>query len=316
MEIVIIFASCEYSSHMRYLAIIIACLCLFLLPLQLIKKNPTSPELQTISTNACPILIQVEGITEPLALEDYIVGVVSAEMPSSFHLEALKAQAIAARTFALKTTNYGETPIKPTVSHQAFIPKEKQSNNERVVKAVKETESQILSYQNQLITAMFFSTSNGATESAENYSGFEIPYLTSTESIGDSVSPKFQQQQTYTLSEWNKAFGFVWSAEQLQSIVLEENETKRIQSMKTSQHKWTGREVREILKLPSTDFDISIDEELITVTTKGYGHGVGMSQYGANAMANEGKKAEYILFHYYQQTEIKNFQTLHSACLK
>ncbi|MET1014892.1 MAG: stage II sporulation protein D [Paenisporosarcina sp.] len=302
---------------MRYLAIIIACLCLFLLPLQLIKKNSTSPEHKPHSTTAaCAISIQVEGRSKPLELEEYIVGVVSAEMPSSFHVEALKAQAIAARTFALKTTNYGATPIKPTVSHQAFIPKEKQVNNEMVKKAVKETSSQVLTYQNQLITAMFFSTSNGATESAENYSGFEIPYLTSTDSSGDSISPKFQQQQTFTLSEWNKAFGFVWSAEQLEAIVLQENESNRIQSMTTGQHKWTGREVRDILKLPSTDFDISIEEEVITVSTKGYGHGVGMSQYGANAMANEGKKAEDILRHYYQKTEIKNFQTLHSACLK
>jgi stage II sporulation protein D len=301
---------------MRYLAIIIACLCLFLLPLQLIKKHSTSPEPQLITESACPMFIQVEGITQPLDLEDYIVGVVSAEMPSSFHKEALKAQAIAARTFALKTTNFGETPIKPTVSHQAFIPKEKQVNNDQVIEAVKETASKVLSYNNQLITAMFFSTSNGVTESAENYSGFEIPYLTSTESSGDAISPKFQQQQTFTFAEWNKAFGFVWSTEQLQSIVLEENESNRIQSMTTKQHSWTGREVREILNLPSTDFDISIDEEIITVSTKGYGHGVGMSQYGANAMANEGKKAEDILNHYYQKTEIKNFQTLHSACLK
>lgn len=264
----------------------------------------------------CIIEIKVEGYPDPFPLDEYIIGVVSAEMPSSFHLEALKAQAIAARTFALKTTNYGAVPIKPTVAHQAFIPEDKQANNENVRKAVAETESQVLSYHNELITAMFFSTSNGLTESAESFSGFEIPYLISTESSGDDMSPKFLKQTKYSLDEWNEAFGFTWTDELLQSIRLQQNSSKRIQTMSTKKHKWTGREIREILDLPSTDFKIAIDAGQITVTTKGYGHGVGMSQYGANAMANEGMNFKDILLHYYQKTEIKNLQTLNPACLK
>lgn len=300
---------------MRYFAIFIACLCLFLLPLQLIKQQkPTT--LPTEIEKECKIEIQVEGLPEPLSLEEYIVGVVSAEMPSSFHKEALKAQAIAARTFALKTTNFGALPIKPTVSHQAFIPKEKQSNNVTVKAAVAETASQVMTYNDELITAMFFSTSNGLTESAQSYSGFDIPYLISTESNGDELSPKFQQQKKFTLNEWNKAFGFIWTAELLESIKLQQNSSKRIQTMSTKNHKWTGREIREILDLPSTDFMIEVDGPQITVSTKGYGHGVGMSQYGANAMANEGKAAKDILHHYYKKTEIKNFETLNPACLK
>lgn len=299
---------------MRYFAIFIACLCLFLLPLQLIKQKTTSvtPKIE----KECKIEIQVEGLPKPLSLEEYIIGVVSAEMPSSFHMEALKAQAIAARTFALKKTNFGALPIKPTVSHQAFIPKEKQVNNENVKAAVAETASQVLVYKNELITAMFFSTSNGLTESAQSYSGFDIPYLISTESDGDKLSPKFQQQKKFTLDEWNKAFGFTWTTELLESIELQHNTSNRIQTMATKNHRWTGREIREILNLPSTDFLIEVDGPQITVSTKGYGHGVGMSQYGANAMANEGKDVKDILKHYYQKTEIKNFQTLNPACLK
>lgn len=301
---------------MRYFAIFIACLCLFLLPIQFIKQKETTSIAPEILEKECRIEIQVEGHSEPLELEEYIVGVVSAEMPSSFHKEALKAQAIAARTFALKKTNFGQLPIKPTVSHQAFIPAGKQVNNSAVKEAVSETASQVLSYKDELITAMFFSTSNGLTESAKSYSGFGIPYLVSIESSGDVKSPKFEQQKTFTLNEWNQAFGFIWTSEMLESIELYQNSSKRIQTMVTKNNTWTGREIREILDLPSTDFLIQIKGQQITVSTKGFGHGVGMSQYGANAMANEGKLAKDILSHYYQNTEIKNLKTLNPLCLK
>ena len=304
---------------MRYLAIIIVCLSLFLLPLQLIKKLPqqaqdNSPE----DAIACePILIRVEGHAEPLPIEEYIKGVVSAEMPATFNLEALKAQAIAARTFALKTTNFGATSIKPTTSHQAFISEKERTPAANIAQAITETASQVLTYDNELITAMFFSTSNGKTESAEGYSGNKIPYLVTTDSIGDFTSPKFNQTKTFTLEEWNKAFGFTWTADHFNKLTLKANESQRIQQVTTAKHEWTGREIRDILGLPSTDFNINASNpNLITVSTKGYGHGVGMSQYGANAMAQEGRKAEDILAHYYPKTKIKNFQSIQSTCLK
>lgn len=309
---------------MRYLAIVIACLFLFLLPLQLIKKLPqqqdhAQQEEPAIDTAlACkPVFINVEGLAEPLPLEDYIIGVVQAEMPSTFHLEAFKAQAIAARTFAIKTTNFGTKAIKPTTAHQAFISLNEREPTPQIVQAVKDTESQILTYKNELITAMFFSTSNGMTESAEGYSGNEIPYLITTASIGDTISPKFNQSKSFTLKEWNDAFGFTWTADHFKTLKLQPNESQRIETMKTTQHEWTGREIRDILGLPSTDFEIDASNpNLITVSTKGYGHGVGMSQYGANAMAQEGKNVEDILSHYYPKTKIKNFQSLHPGCLK
>jgi stage II sporulation protein D len=304
---------------MRYLAIIIVCLCLFLLPLQLIKKLPQQvQESPPDGTIACdPVMIRVEGLAEPLPLEEYIKGVVQAEMPSTFKLEALKAQAIAARTFALKTTNFGATTIKPTTSHQAFVSESERKPPANIVQAVTETASQILTYNNELITAMFFSTSNGKTESAEGYSGTEIPYLITTDSLGDSTSPKFKQTKSFTLKEWNDAFGFSWTADHFKQLTLKPNESQRIQQVTTAKREWTGREIRDILGLPSTDFDIDASNpNLITVSTKGYGHGVGMSQYGANAMAQEGSKAEGILKHYYPNTEIKNFQSIQLACLK
>lgn len=307
---------------MRYLAIIIACLCLFLLPLQIIKKLPQQQESESTSepetVQACePIFIRVEGHPEPLPLEEYIIGVVQAEMPATFHLEAFKAQAVAARTFAIKTTNFGAEEIKPTTSHQAFIASTERTPSPTITQAVKETASQVLTYKEDLITAMFFSTSNGMTESAEAYSGNEVPYLITTESLGDTISPKFYQKKSYTLQEWNDAFGFTWTEEHFDALTLVPNESQRIQTMKTKEKEWTGREIRDILGLPSTDFEIDASNpNKITVATKGFGHGVGMSQYGADAMARDGSKAEDILKHYYPNTEIKNFQSIQTACLK
>lgn len=309
---------------MRYLAVIIVCLALFLLPLELIKKIPKQQqevpksESKTETAIECdPVMIRIEGLAEPLPLEEYIAGVVQAEMPSTFQLEALKAQAIAARTFALKTTNFGATSIKPTTSHQAFLSPSERTPPLNITQAVTQTASKIITYNNEPITAMFFSTSNGKTESAEGYSGNEIPYLISTDSKGDTISPKFNQSKSFTLKEWNDAFGFTWTAEHFKKLELTENKSQRIQQMTTKQHEWTGREIREVLGLPSTDFEIDTSNpNLITVATKGYGHGVGMSQYGANAMAQEGSKVEVILKHYYPKTEIKNFQSIQSACLK
>ena len=304
---------------MRYLATIIVCLCLFLLPLQLIKKLPQQVKETPLEGEiACePTMIRVEGLAEPLPLEEYITGVVQAEMPATFKLEALKAQAIAARTFALKTTNFGITAIKPTTSHQAFVSHSERTPPANIVQAVTETASQILTYNNELITAMFFSTSNGKTESAEGYSGNKIPYLITTDSVGDTTSPKFSQTKSFTLKEWNDAFGFNWTADHFNQLTMVPNESQRIQQVTTAKHEWTGREIRDILGLPSTDFDIDASNpNLITVSTKGYGHGVGMSQYGADAMAQAGSKAEDILKHYYPQTEIKNFESIQQACLK
>ena len=299
---------------------------MFLLPLQIIKKLPPPQKQETEiesappeeTAQACgPIFIDIEGLAEPLPLEDYVIGVVQAEMPATFHLEAFKAQAIAARTFALKTTNYGTKPIKPTTAHQAFISKSERTPPPTIVQAITETASQILTYNNELITAMFFSTSNGKTESAEGYSGNEIPYLITTESLGDTLSPKFNQEKTFSLKEWNDAFGFTWTAEHFKTLTLQPNESQRIEKMTTTKHEWTGREIRDILGLPSTDFEIdATNPNLITVSTKGFGHGVGMSQYGADAMARDGKKAQEILQHYYPNTELKNFQSIQSACLK
>ena len=271
----------------------------------------------------CEIFIEVEGQSEKIPIETYITGVVAAEMPVSFHKEALKAQAIAARTYALKTTNYGEKAIAPTVARQVYYDETKRKSNwnsdfpgneKKIVEAIEETTGQVLLYNDALITAMFHSTSNGQTESAYGYSGNELAYLQSVTSLSDRTSPKFVAMQEWSLDEWNALWDIEWQAIDFKRVQLTLNASGRVEKLQLGSDEWTGREVRTLLQLPSTDFEFSFDRKTqqVQVVTKGYGHGVGMSQYGADAMASDGKTAADILHYYYQQIEIKKID----ACLK
>ena len=285
------------------------------------KRGEESP--QKVGDADCKIMIAVEGQSEKIPLETYITGVVAAEMPVSFHEEALKAQAIAARTYALKTTNYGEKVIAPTVARQVYYDETRRKSNwnsdflgneKKIVEAIEETKGQVLLYNGELITAMFHSTSNGQTESAYGYSGNEIAYLQSVASMSDEASPKFAAMLEWSLDEWNALWDIKWQPIDFNRVQLTLNASGRVEKLQLGNNLWTGREVRTLLQLPSTDFEFSFDmsTQRVQVTTKGYGHGVGMSQYGAEAMASAGKTAEEILHYYYQQIEIKKID----ACLK
>ncbi|WP_341301598.1 stage II sporulation protein D [Lysinibacillus sp. FSL H8-0500] len=294
---------------------------LYMLPVAFSERQEDTT--LTKKENACEILMEVEGQKDKIPLETYITGVVAAEMPVSFHKEALKAQAIAARTYALKTTNYGEKAIAPTVARQVFYDEKQRKanwasnflgNEQKIVEAINETKGQVLLYHNELITAMFHSTSNGKTESAYGYSGNEIPYLQSVASMADQTSPKFEAQQEWTLAQWNSLWPIQWQPTDFNRIQLFYNESGRVERLQLGNNVWTGREVRTLLGIPSTDFTMIYDANTkkVHVNTQGYGHGVGMSQYGAEAMANEGKTADEILHYYYQDIEIKKID----ACLK
>lgn len=296
---------------------------LYMLPVVGLSERREAVKPPTSDDNACEIFIEVEGQKEKIPLETYITGVVAAEMPVSFKKEALKAQAIAARTYALKTTNYGKIAIAPTVARQVFYDEEQRKanwasnflgNEKKIVEAINETKGQVLLYNNELITAMFHSTSNGKTESAYGYSGNNVPYLQSVASVSDQDSPKFTAEQEWTLAQWNKLWPVQWQANDFNRVQLFYNDSGRVDRLQLGNNVWTGREVRTILGIPSTDFTINYNNTTrkVHVKTQGYGHGVGMSQYGAEAMANEGKTAAEILHYYYQDIEIKKID----ACLK
>lgn len=304
---------------------LILCIALLFLPFLLIKEKQNAELVPALTSKLeidCPILIEVKGVKEKIPLENYVIGVVAAEMPITFHEEALKAQSIAARTYVLRDTNYGEKSIDPTVLKQVYVSEEDrkikwgasfQQYEDKLKKVVAATEGEIIVYKDQLITAMFFSSSNGQTESAENYSGNAIPYLVSVESEAEELYAQNRTKQfEFTHSEWSKAFNMKWSADIPKTIKVLKTDTDRVESIQMNGKSWTGREVRTLLGLPSTDFTITFHTNKVVVDTVGYGHGVGMSQYGAEVLANDSVPAHDILLHYYKGTEIKKF----SPCLK
>lgn len=290
-------------------------LVLFIMPL--LFRSPvqtlTTVEIPS-SEKVCEITIKVADADAPISLEEYVVGVVAAEMPANFHPEALKAQAIAARTYVLQTTNYGESEIEPTVARQVYYDQTVRQNNwqsayleneQKIREAVKNTEGEVIVYNDELITAMFHSMSNGMTESAKNYSGNDLPYLQPVASTDFQYATNYEVTKTFTINEWNERLGVNWTLKQVDQLKLTRNNTGRVDTVSLQNKVWTGREFRTLLDLRSTDFNIDVSGETIIVKTEGFGHGVGMSQYGADAMAKQGSTAHQILNHYYKNTKIE-----------
>ncbi|KGR80151.1 stage II sporulation protein D [Ureibacillus manganicus] len=290
-------------------------LVLFIMPLLFRSPVQTSTTVEIPSSEkVCEITIKVADADAPISLEEYVVGVVAAEMPANFHPEALKAQAIAARTYVLQTTNYGESEIEPTVARQVYYDQTVRQNNwqsayleneQKIREAVKNTEGEVIVYNDELITAMFHSMSNGMTESAKNYSGNDLPYLQPVASTDFQYATNYEVTKTFTINEWNERLGVNWTLKQVDQLKLTRNNTGRVDTVSLQNKVWTGREFRTLLDLRSTDFNIDVSGETIIVTTEGFGHGVGMSQYGADAMAKQGSTAHQILNHYYKNTKIE-----------
>lgn len=251
-------------------------------------------------------------------LEEYITGVVAAEMPVSFRFEALKAQAVASRTYTLKhTNNYNK--INSESIGQAFISisdmkKRWQSNFEnnykKIKSAVYSTRGIIMEYNGEPIEAVFHSTSAGITENAENVWGKELPYIKSVKSDLDKNAPNFVSKSEFNKNEFeNKIKENIKSAKKLDNMfdnfkITKRSEAGYVLEVDLGGVSVKGNDIRTALGLRSTDFEFDRNDKNIIFTTKGYGHGAGMSQYGAEFMAREGKNFEEILKHYYSGIEI------------
>lgn len=259
---------------------------------------------------------------ETVPLEQYVASVVASEMPAKFELDALKAQAIAARTYMVNhLIHEGDEVISDTVDHQVYRNEEELKTLwgedfnwkwEKIKRAVKETENLILTYEDQPITPTFFSMSNGYTEDAENYWGTELPYLKSVQSKWEEEEPNFVSQEIFTVQELNDRLNLQLKTGIHIPITTERTPSNRIKEITIAGESFSGRTIRESLQLRSTDFTVEQKGEHFIFTTKGYGHGVGMSQYGANGMAKEGKNFEEILAHYYDGIDIMNVSDLKS----
>lgn len=254
---------------------------------------------------------RLNGSVIKLNMTDYLIGVVSSEMPASFNLEALKAQSVLARTYALKAKQT-ERKLTDTVSTQSYIDIDQMKNKwgnsfntyyNKIKNAVENTNGEYLSYNGNYIEALYHSTNNGKTESSLDVFGNYYPYLISVSSEYDKNASSYLRTINMPIDTISNKLGLNLNNDSVISI-LSYTDGGNIKEININGNNFSGKKVRELLGLRSTDFDISISDNNANITTRGYGHGVGMSQYGANGMANAGYSYKDILSHYYPGTTL------------
>lgn len=274
------------------------------------------------------LLHKKSGQIEKIAIDEYLYGVVSAEMPVNYELEALKAQAVAARTYTIYqiSNNEGKHEMADICDDstccQAWISKEdrmkkwkenqRENNWNKIVKAVNSTAGQIMTYNNEVINAFFHSNSGGKTEIASNVwiGGKDLPYLQSVETSGEEGYTQYNSEVIISkndlLEKLKKEYiDIKIDFNEKESIkILEYTESGRVKNVRFGNTEIAGTKVRSMLNLKSTNFSIRIENDNIIFTVIGYGHGVGMSQTGADSMAKQGKNYEEILKHFYTGIEI------------
>lgn len=267
-----------------------------------------------------------------MPLDDYIKGVVAAEMPAAFDIEALKAQAIASRTYAISRNekyseghpNHKGAPLCTEIHCQAYLSPEelKTIHGEeweekywgKIEEAVDSTSGTLLYYKGEIIEPLYHSTSGGRTEDVVDVYATDVPYLKSVSSPYEEEAPKYKTVTTMTGDEFVKKINenYKNAAINLENFyekikLIEKSDTGRTKKIAVGNEIINGSEFRQLFNLNSTNFVITYDKDLnlIDITTHGYGHGVGMSQYGANGMAKKGSNYEEILEHYYTGVELK-----------
>ena len=233
-------------------------------------------------------------------------------MPINFHIEALKAQAVAARTYVLKKISYkNEYDVSDNTNDQMYYTYEYLKNKwqDKYVeyiniykKDVLETKGQYITYNNEIIDALYFSTSVGYTENSEDVFNYK-PYLRSVKS-NDKISPFYECSYQFNISEFINKLGLL-KTNILNIKIIEKTSTGRIKKIKINEKEYSGDEIKKLLNIKSNHFRITQVDTFIYIETKGYGHGVGMSQYGAFSMALNGYKYDEILKYYYQNIKIK-----------
>ena len=284
--------------------------------------NEESGEIVTASTVKV-MNANSKNITE-ITLEDYLLGVVACEMSASYHEEAIKAQIIAAHTLLehsklTKSESLGNADISDSsATHQGYLTMDEQKekwgenydkNVDKIKKCIESVKNLTIKYNNKPITAAFHAISNGKTENASDVWGGDYPYLISVPSDGDKFSPSYLTESAFSCNDFKEIIT-------TQGATLSENATEwigeiqttgtgMISEIKIGDKAFKGTDIRKLFSLKSSTFECEIKDNTVVFKVKGYGHGVGMSQYGANYMAQQGLTYEEILLHYYPNTEIK-----------
>ena len=284
--------------------------------------KPKDPDILTEyleSEMEIPVLNR-EGRVVMLDLDAYLAGVLLAEMPATFQVDALMAQAVVARTYALrchegKSKHDSAAVCMDSACCQGYYSREeylsqggKNADVKKIDSAVRMTKDLVLTYQGELIDATYFSCSGGSTEDALAVWGTDIPYLQATDSPGEEGASHYTDSVTYTVEEFIKRLNISPTGEAAswfgQAVYTAGGGVNEIQICGTP---FRGTELRKLLDLCSTAFTVTVDDDAIIFHTRGYGHRVGMSQYGADAMAESGSNFEEILYHYYQGTQLQQY---------
>ena len=260
-------------------------------------------------------VLMSDGNVTSMALEDYIWGVVLAEMPASYEPEALKAQAVAARTYALRTKRHENADICTYYGCcQAYVTPEDYTGSakmrEKVRQAVLATAGQVVTYQGKLIEATYFSCSGGRTEDAAAVWGADIPYLQSVISPGEEKSADYTKTVSMTAETFADAFDGLSGTPDSWIGKITYTKGGGVATIEIGGTEYKGTQVRQRLKLRSTAFTITINASSVSITTKGFGHRVGLSQDGAEAMAVGGSDYAGILAHYYPGTQLQGIDNI------
>ncbi len=275
--------------------------------------DKTTVKVMSVSSN---------NITE-MSLKEYLLGVVAGEMNASYHEEALKAQIIAAHTLLLYTKEHNTKDLKGAditdsyALHQAYITPEAQkekwkdnyeSYREKIEKCIDEVGELTLQYNDEYICAVFHAISNGTTENATDVWGGNYPYLVSVSSIGDKLSSAYQSQVKFNKDEFKeklKKNDLDFSGKPEKWIEkITNTDTGMVKTITICGKEFKGTDIRKLFDLRSSTFACKYDNDEFVFTVNGYGHGVGMSQYGANYMAQQGFNYKEILKHYYTDVDI------------
>lgn len=277
------------------------------------------------------LLHHATGQVETIELDQYLCNVVSAEMPANYELEALKAQAIVARTYtiykAINKKHENADICDDSNCCQAWISKEdrlarwepanQQNNWNKIEQCVNETKGKIVTYNNQPINAFFHSNSGGKTETPVNvWGGTGYPYLQVVETAGEEGYSQYSSEVELSNDELLNKLKTKYqdiqidfnNAEDIK--VLEYTDGGRVKTIKFGNHELSGVEARTIFGLRSANFEVAWQDGKIKFSVKGYGHGVGMSQTGADSLAKQGFKCEDIIQHFYANVEIKEINSM------
>lgn len=283
------------------------------------------------------VYITKQNKVKEIPIEEYVTGVVAGEMPAEFSEEALKAQAVAARTFAVAhMEKYGGKKYKSNTGAdvsddtkcQVFVSKnnrfntwsDKDRNNywNKITDAVNSTKGEILTYKGKLVTEpYYFATSSGSTESALEIFNDDKGYLKSVDSPGEEKAPKYKTQKQISRGEFINKINSAYNSSKL-SVSNLENDVKiesrteggSVKNIKLGYITISGTKFRTLMGINSSNFSINFIGNNVRIQCLGYGHDVGMSQWGANAMAKKGKNYRDILYHYYSGIKIQKMSDI------